>query len=68
MEESKFDEQQAILEYTRLMEAGPVASNEERLQVLIEQAYAHGKYFDFDYQANAYRLIGQEDRQQRGNR
>ena len=30
-----------IKDHTRLMEAGPLAENEEDLRALIEQAYAH---------------------------
>jgi hypothetical protein len=36
MNEKLFDEQQAIAEYTRLIEAGPLAENEEALSALIE--------------------------------
>jgi hypothetical protein len=60
MAEGPLNEQQAIADYTRLMEAGPIIQNEERLRALIEWAHAHGKYFDHDRQTNAYRLVGGE--------
>ncbi|SRR6266436_6549046 len=34
-----YDQEQAIRDYARLMEAGPLAENEEGLHALIEQAY-----------------------------
>jgi len=48
-----WDQEQAIRDYARLMEAGPLAENEEELQALIEQAYAHGLYFDYDREKGA---------------
>ncbi len=51
-----YDQEQAIKDYTRLMEAGSQASNEEALQALIEQAYAHNMYFDYDREKGSYVL------------
>lgn len=51
-----YDQEQAIQDYTRLMEAGPLAENEEELRMLIEQAYAHGNYFDYDRDKRSYVL------------
>src|SRR6266700_3863240 len=52
-----FDQEQAIADYTRLMEAGPVAENEKELQALIERANAQGMYFDYDRESRAYVLV-----------
>jgi len=51
-----YDQEQATRNYTRLMEAGPLAENEEELHVLIEQAYAHNMYFDYDRDKRSYVL------------
>lgn len=51
-----FNQEQAIQDYTRLMEAGPLTENEEELHALIEQAYAHGMYFDYDRDKRSYVL------------
>jgi hypothetical protein len=51
-----FDQAQAIARYTELMEAGPLAENEEELQALIELAYAQGMYFDYDREKQSYIL------------
>jgi hypothetical protein len=51
-----YDQEQAIKDYTRLMEAGPLAENEEELQALIWQAYAHNRYFDYDRDKGCYVL------------
>lgn len=53
---AEFDQEQAIKDYTRLMEAGPLAENEEELHSLIEQGYAHGLYFDYDRDRQTYVL------------
>ena len=52
-----FDHEQAIQAYTALMEAGPCGENEQALRTLIEQAYAHGLYFDYDREAEMYCLV-----------
>lgn len=57
MEPITWNEAHAIAEYTRLMEAGPLAENEEALHLLLEQAYARGFYFDYDREAQCYRLV-----------
>jgi hypothetical protein len=59
-ETESFNQEQAIQNYTRLMEAGPLAENEEELRALIEQAYAHGLYFDYDREAQQYCLVSPE--------
>ena len=51
-----YDQEQAIKDYTRLMEAGPLAENEKELRALIEQAYAHDMYFDYDRDKRSYVL------------
>lgn len=38
------------------MEAGPQASNEEEFHALIEQAYTHRLYFDYDRDKRSYVL------------
>src|SRR6266700_5016 len=54
--DATYDQEQAIQDYTRLMEAGPLAENEEELRMLIEQAYAHDMYFDYDRDKRSYVL------------
>jgi len=51
-----YDQEQAIRDYTCLMEAGPLAENEEELRTLIERAYAHNMYFDYDRDKRSYVL------------
>ncbi len=51
-----FNQEQAIADYTRLMEAGPLAENEAELQALIEQAHVQGMYFDYDREKRSYVL------------
>ncbi len=69
-----FDHEQAIAAYAALMEAGPLAENEQALRTLIEQAYAHGLYFDYDRDARQYRLVspasasGVDEGQDKANR
>jgi hypothetical protein len=55
-----FDHEQAIQEYTALMEAGPLAENEPALRMLVEQAHAQGLYFEYDRDAQKYRLVSPE--------
>lgn len=51
-----FNQEQAIRDYTRLIEAGPLAENAEELRALLEQAYAQGLYFDYDRGKRSYVL------------
>jgi hypothetical protein len=51
-----YDQEQAIRNYACLMEAGPLAENEEELRTLIERAYAHNMYFDYDRDKRSYVL------------
>jgi hypothetical protein len=51
-----YNQEQAIRDYTCLIEAGPLTENEEELRALIEQAYAHNMYFDYDRDKHSYVL------------
>ena len=52
-----FDQQQALRDYKRLIEAGPLEQNDEELRVLVERAYKRGLYFDYDKGKQAYTLV-----------
>jgi hypothetical protein len=58
--EGSFNRAQAISDYTRLMKTGPKAENEEELRALVEKAYSHGLYFDYDQGKQAYILQEQD--------
>lgn len=64
MNSAEWDEQLAIQEYARLMEAGPLPENEEALQTLLEQAYARGLYFEYNRDTQSYYLVGSTTRRQ----
>jgi hypothetical protein len=57
---AEFNQEQAIKDYTRLMEAGPLAENEEVLSRLVEQAYAYGLYFEYDRDKRSYVLMSKQ--------
>lgn len=60
--QESFDQEKALADYKRLMDAGPVAENDQELQALVQRAYAEGLYFDYDKGKQAYVLVpGQKD-------
>lgn len=60
-EQPAFDHEQAIQDYQRLMEAGPLTENEEELRTLLERAYAQGLYFDYDRDKQIYILVSPQE-------
>jgi len=54
---SPFDQEQALREYTILMEAGPLAENEQALRLLVNRASRAGLYFDYDRGVGKYCLV-----------